>query len=126
MIGAVVLVSCHTIAGPIHKIFAFYIQFPNAVDDDMTVNIPSTVIAVAVSADDHLMTGKSLPGKLHAELLRMLRSQPVFIAVVRIKTDDIVMSFDLAVRWGCGRFSGLPDQQRRPALLVFPLYAGRK
>ena len=48
-----------------------------------------------VSANDDLMAGEMSSRKLHSKLLCAFRSEPVILFVAGIKTDDIVMSFDL-------------------------------
>ena len=90
-----VFVSGMNITGTFHEILHLNIQLADAVDYDVNMNITDTVVAVTVGADNGLMTGEITAGKLHADLLSILRSYSVFITIPRIKTDDVMMSLDL-------------------------------
>jgi len=50
---------------------------------------------VRVGADDSLMTGKLLPAKHLAKLLRLIYGQPVVRAVPWVKADDVMVALDV-------------------------------
>ena len=52
------LITGAAVAWPLHKILRFNIQFSDAVDYDMDVNIAGTVVSIHVSADQSLMPRK--------------------------------------------------------------------
>ena len=52
-------------------------------------------MTVSVSANDDLMAGEMPPRKFHSKLLCSLRSETVIFFIAGIKTDDVVMRFDL-------------------------------
>ena len=85
------------------------------VDDDMHMDVAGLVMPVRVGADDRLMTGKLLPEKPLAKLLRLIHGQPVVRAVPWVKADDGVMALD--IRPECFSFS-LPLLQSQKRFLA--------
>ena len=61
----------------------------------MHMDVAGLVMPVRVGADDRLMTGKLLPAKPLAKLLRLIYGQPVVRAVPWVKADDVVMALDV-------------------------------
>ena len=68
---------------------------PQTVDDDMHMDVAGLVVPVRVGADDRLMTGKLLPEKPLAKLLRLIHGQPVVRAVPWVKADDVMVALDI-------------------------------
>ena len=66
-------------------------------------------------ADDRLMTGKLLPAKPLAKLLRLVHGQPVVRAVPWVKADDVMVALD--IRPECFSFS-LPLLQSQKRFLA--------
>ena len=61
----------------------------------MHMDVAGLVMPVRVGADDRLMTGKLLPAKPFAKLLRLVHGQPVVRAVPWVKADDVMVAFDI-------------------------------
>ena len=61
----------------------------------MNVDVSAVMMSVRMRRNDRLMTGEVLSAKCHAKLLYLVNSQSVIVTVTRIKTDDIVMRFDI-------------------------------
>ena len=72
------------------------VQFPQAVDYDMNVDIAGAVVTVHMCADQSLMTGEMLFAKFESQLLRPIHCQSVFFRIARIKTDDVMMGLHIA------------------------------
>ena len=51
------------VAGSLHEILRFHVQFPQAVDYDMDMDIAAAVMTVHVRAYQSLMSGKEALGK---------------------------------------------------------------
>ena len=58
----------------------------------MHMDVAGLVMPVRVGADDRLMTGKLLPAKPLAQLLRLVHGQPIVRAVPWVKADDVVVA----------------------------------
>jgi hypothetical protein len=89
-----VLVTGKAVTGSFHITLTFNIQHPHTVDDNVNMNVSGTVMTVRMSADDSLVSGKVSSGKLHAQLLRPVSSQSIFVPVTRIKTENVMVCFD--------------------------------
>ena len=61
----------------------------------MDVDVSAVMMSVRMRRNDRLMTGEVLSAKLDTEFLCLVNSQSVIVTVTRIKTDDIVMRFDI-------------------------------
>ena len=70
--GLMVLVTGAAITGALHEILPFHIQFAQAVDYNVDVDIPTVVVAVHVGADQSLVSGEEVPCKFQTQLLRTL------------------------------------------------------
>ena len=62
-----------------YEIFPRYIQLPNAVEHDVTVNVTCAVMPIFLGTDEYLMTGKSFSSQLHAKLLSTLRRKTILV-----------------------------------------------
>ena len=59
------------------------------------MDVAGLVMPVRMGADDRLMTGKLLPAKPLAKLLRLIYGQPVVRAVPRVKADNVMVALDI-------------------------------
>ena len=91
-VGAAVLASGFRVGGSVHVGQQRHIFDPQTVDDDMHMDVAGLVMPVRVGADDSLMTGKLLPAKPLAKLLRLVHGQPIVRAVPWVKADDVVVA----------------------------------
>ena len=96
------LKSCFRITGPHFIGKRLYLFHPDAVQDDMYMDIPALVMPVLMSADQHLMSGKMCFRIGQAKFLRPFHCQPP-LPVLRLKTDDIMVRLDF------------------PLILIFPI-----
>ena len=94
-VGAAVLATGFRVGGSVHVGQQRHIFDPQTVDDDMHMDVAGLVMPVRVGADNRLMTGKLLPAKPFAKLLRLIHGQPVVRAVPRVKADDVMMALDV-------------------------------
>ena len=94
-VGAAVLASGFRVGRSVHVGQQRHIFNPQTVDDDMHVDVAGLVMPVRVGADDSLMTGKMLPAKPLAKLLRLVHGQPVIRAVPWVKADDVMVALDV-------------------------------
>ena len=78
--GAAVLLARLPVARLVHEGLPFDGADTQAADDDMDVDIPSTVVTVRVGADDGGMTGEVVLAELQAKGLRPLHGQAVCLA----------------------------------------------
>ncbi len=94
-----VLISGTGIAGPIHEALAFHIVFPQAVNDNMHMDVAAFIMPVHVCADQGLVAGEIFPGILHPKFLRPFPGQSIFICVLRVEADNVMMGFDFIIRF---------------------------
>ena len=86
-----VLVPRNQVARSFSKTLLFNIILSDTVQDNMTVNITDSIMTIRMSADNHLMTRKTILCKLHSQFVSMFHSQSVFCLVIRIEADNIVV-----------------------------------
>ncbi len=67
-----------------------------AVNDYVTMNVPAVIVTVGVGADDSLMSCEVLMAKLLAQLLHAVNCQAVLNTISRVKTDYVVVDFNIA------------------------------
>ena len=94
-VGTAVLASGFCVRWSVHVGQQRHIFDPQTVDDDMHMDVAGLVMPVRVGADDRLMTGKLLPAKPLAKLLRLIHGQPVVRAVPRVKADNVMVALDI-------------------------------
>ena len=82
------LLARFPVARLVHEGLPFHGADAQAADDDVDVNVPSTVVTVRVGADDGGMTGEIFFAELQTEGLRFLHGQAVFHCVLRVEADD--------------------------------------
>ena len=73
------------------------VKLADAIQNNVYMDVSAFIVAVRMSADESLMSGKILSGKFKSELLGLLACQPRFRDIFRIKADDVMMGFDLPV-----------------------------
>ncbi len=73
-------------------------QLPQAVDDDMHMDVAAPVMPVCVGADKGLMSGEILFAVFKTKLLCMLPGQSAFLPVFRVEADDVMVGFDFVIR----------------------------
>ena len=94
-VGTAVLASGFGVGGSVHVGQQRHIFDPQTIDDDMHMDVAGLVMPVRVGADNRLMTGKLLPAKLLAKLLRLIHGQPIVRAVPRVKADNVMVALDV-------------------------------
>ena len=97
------------VAGLLHVGPAFDFAGPQAANDDVNVDISSSIVAVRVGADNGRMTRKILLAKLQDEGLRLFQGQAIVSCIPRIKADDIMVRFYVA---GVAILAVLPVRQQ--------------
>ena len=97
IVGQVVLAPGTGIAVTLHKILPLHIVFPQAVDDDMHMDVAAAIVPVRVGADKGLMSGEIFPAIFQPKPLCLLPGQPALITVFRVEADDVVVGFDLVI-----------------------------
>ena len=68
---------------------------PQAVYDDMHMNVARVIVPVRVGADNGLVSGEMLVAKFLAQRLRLINGQTVVRSVPWVKADDIVVGFHI-------------------------------
>ena len=91
------LVASPAVDWSLCKWLRFNIEFAQAVDDDVGVDIACAVFAIGVGTDQSLMPRKIGLCIFHADGLRPLTSQVVVSVVFRIVADDVMVAFDFIV-----------------------------
>ena len=89
-----VLVPCLAVDGSLHEGLLGHIQFSQAVDYDMDMNVAAAIVPVHVRTDQSLMPRKIRFCIFQSKLLRPFSRQTIFCAVPWIEADDIMVAFD--------------------------------
>ena len=89
-----VLVPCLAVDGSLHEGLLGHIQFSQAVDYDMDMNVAAAIVPVHVRTDQSLMPRKIRFCIFQSKLLRPFSRQTIFCAVPWIKADNVVVAFD--------------------------------
>ena len=96
--GLVVLVASPAVAGTLHEILRFHVQFAQTVDDDMDMDIPASVASIRVGTDQRLMAGEIFLCIFDTYGLRTFWCQATVDLVLRVKADNIVVCLYLSRR----------------------------
>ena len=111
-----VLVPCLAVDGSLHEGLLGHIQFSQAVDYDMDMNVAAAIVPVHMRTDQSLMPRKIRFCIFQSKLLRPFSRQTIFCAVPWIKADNVVVAFDFilvlvllvfAVQLLAGRIEGI-------------------
>ena len=111
-----VLVPCLAVNGSLHERLLGHIQFSQAVDYDMYMNVAAAIVTVHMRTDQSLMPRKIRFCIFQSKLLRPFPRQTIFCAVPWIKADDVMVAFDFilvfvllifAVQLLAGRIKGI-------------------
>ena len=111
-----VLVPCLAVNGSLHEGLLGHIQFSQAVDYDMYMNVAAAIMTVHVRTDQCLMPRKICFCVFQSKLLCPFPRQAIFCAVPWVKADDVMMAFDFilifvllifAVQLLTGRIEGI-------------------
>lgn len=111
-----VLVPCLAADGSLHEGLLGHIQFSQAVDYDMYMNVAAAIVTVHVRTDQCLMSRKVGFCVFQSKLLCPFPRQAIFCAVPWVKADDVMMAFDFilifvllifAVQLLAGRIKGI-------------------
>ena len=94
-VGTAVLATGFRVGWPVHVGQERHFLNPQAVNDDMHMNISAVVMAVRVGAYKGLVAGEMLGAKLLAQCLRPVYGQAIVRAVPWVKADDIVVAFHI-------------------------------
>ena len=89
-----VLVPCLAVDGSLHEGLLGHIQFSQAVDYDMYMNVAAAIVTVHVRTDQCLMPRKICFCIFQSKLLCPFPRQTIFCAVPWIKADDVMVAFD--------------------------------
>ena len=74
----------------------WHIRKSYAVDDNVAMNVPTTIVTVGMCADNSLMPCKMLAAELLAESLCAVNCQAVLNTISRVKTDYVVVRLNVA------------------------------
>lgn len=116
LVRHMVLVPCLAVDGSLHEGLLGHIQFSQAVDYDMYMNVAAAIVTVHMRTDQSLMPRKIRFCIFQSKLLRPFPRQAIFCAVPWVKADDVMMAFDfilvfvflvLAVQLLAGRIEGI-------------------
>ena len=116
LVRHMVLVPCLAVDGSLHEGLLGHIQFSQAVDYDMYMNVAATIVTVHVRTDQCLMPRKICFCVFQSKLLCSFTRQAIFCAVLWVKADDVMMAFDFifvfvllifAVQLLAGRIKGI-------------------
>ena len=111
-----VLVPCLAVDGSLHEGLLGHIQFSQAVDYDMYMNVAAAIVTVHVRTDQCLMPRKICFCVFQSKLLRPFTRQTIFCVVPWIKADDVMVRFNFilvfvllifAVQLRAGRIKGI-------------------
>ncbi len=92
-VGTAVLATGFRIGWPVHVGQERHFLNPQAVDDDMHMNVAAVVMPVRVGAYKGLVAGEMLFTELLPQCLRPVYGQAIVRAVPWVKADDIVVAF---------------------------------
>ena len=84
------------VGGSVHIRQEWYISNPQAVGDNVAVNVARMIMTIGMSADNSLMSCEMFAAKLLAESLCAVNCQAVLNTITRVKTDYVVVAFDIA------------------------------
>ena len=124
-----VLVPCLAVDGSLHEGLPGHIQFSQAVDYDMDMNVAAAIVPVHVRTDQSLMPRKIRFCIFQSKLLRPFSRQTIFCAVPWIKADNVVVAFDFilvlvllvfAVQLLAGRIEGIGFTVQAVQLKLIP------
>ena len=90
------LKSCFCITKPHFIGKRLYLFHPDAVQDDMHMDIPALVMSIVMGADQHLMSGEMLFSKRQTKFLRLFHRQS-FFSVFGFKADNVMVSLYLSL-----------------------------
>ena len=116
LVRHMVLVPCLAVDGPLHEGLLGHIQFSQAVDYDMYMNVAAAIVTVHVRTDQCLMPRKICFCVFQPKLLCPFPRQTIFCAVPWSKADDVMVAFDFilifvllifAVQLLAGRIKGI-------------------
>ena len=111
-----VLVPCLAVNGSLHEGLLGHIQFSQAVDYDMYMNIAAAIMTVNEPTDQSLIHRKICLCVFQPKLLCPFPRQTIFCAVPWIKADDVMVRFNFilvfvllifAVQLLAGRIEGI-------------------
>ena len=111
-----VLVPCLAVDWSLHERLLGHIQFSQAVDYDMYMNVAAAIVTVHVRTDQCLMPRKICFCVFQPKLLCPFPRQTIFCAVPWIKADDVMVRFNFilvfvllifAVQLLAGRIKGI-------------------
>ena len=94
-VSTAVLATGFRVGWPVHVGQERHFLYPQAVNDDMHMNVSAVVMPVRVGAYKGLVAGEMLGAKLLAQCLRPVYGQAVVRAVPWVKADDIVVAFHI-------------------------------
>ncbi len=89
-----VLVPCLAVDGSLHEGLLGHIQFSQAVDYDMYMNVAAAIVPVHVRTDQCLMPRKVGFCIFQPDGLRPLSRQTALAFICWIKADNVVVAFD--------------------------------
>ena len=116
LVRHMVLVPCLAVDGSLHEGLLGHIQFSQAVDYDMYMNVAAAIVTVHVRTDQCLMPRKICFCVFQPKLLCPFPRQTIFCAVPWIKADDVMVRFNFilvfvllifAVQLLAGRIKGI-------------------
>ena len=94
--GTAVLGTGTAVTGTVHVALALYVLNPKGVDDNVTVQIPSSVVPIWMRADQRLVAGEMGTAKRFPHFLSFLQCEAVVVPVPGVEGNDVVVSFDVA------------------------------
>ena len=80
----------------VHVVLSFNRIFADTVDDDMGMNITGDIVSIRMSDYQCLIAGKVFAGKFQTKSLGFFAVKSTFCCICRIKTDDVMMAFDIS------------------------------
>ena len=129
LVRHMVLVPCLAVDGSLHEGLLGHIQFSQAVDYDMDMNVAAAIVPVHVRTDQSLMPRKIRFCIFQSKLLRPFSRQTIFCAVPWIKADNVVVAFDFilvlvllvfAVQLLAGRIEGIGFTVQAVQIILIP------
>ncbi|SER26115.1 hypothetical protein SAMN04487884_103207 [Butyrivibrio fibrisolvens] len=94
-VGTSVLAAGFRVGWPVHVGQERHFLNPQAVYDDMHMNVAAVVMPVRVGADKGLVAGEMFFTELLPQRLRPVYGQAVVRPVPRVKADDVVVAFHI-------------------------------